>query len=218
MAPCVDAYFLAPCNSPLILVLMAYNRLKSFRKFFLNTLWPSYRGKRAGRLVRERERVSIKQIAIVSTLKVSGLPWFSAPLRCLNPANCIQITPAPTDVKGKVSPTAYVPSLFVSNVMSLASKVDELRHVVKYANLDLVCITESWLKSHIHDNVVAQESYNIIRRDRTELKHGGVCVYIKIKFTVVDDLEDPSFEVLWIQSSPIVVLPWRYSSSFPGVF
>ena len=80
MAPCVDAYFLAPCNSPLILVLMAYNRLKSFRKFFLNTLWPSYRGKRAGRLVRERERVSIKQIAIVSTRKV-GRPWFSAPLR-----------------------------------------------------------------------------------------------------------------------------------------
>ena len=100
----------------------------------------------------------MKQIAIVSTLKVSGLPWFSAPLRCLNPANCIQITPAPTDAKGKVSPTAYVPSLFVSNVMSLASKVDELRHVVKYANLDLVCITESWLKSHIHDNVVVQES------------------------------------------------------------
>ena len=58
----------------------------------------------------------------------------------------------------------------------------------------------------------------LIRRDRTELKHGGVCVYIKIKFTVVDDLEDPSFEVLWIQSSPTVVLPWRYSSSFLGVF
>ena len=197
---------------------MAYNRLTSFRKFFLNNLWPSYREKRAGRLVRERERVSIKQIAIVSTQKVSGRPWFSALLRCHNPANCIQITPAPTDAKRKVSPTAYVPSLFVSNVMSLASKVDELRHVVKYANVDLVCITESWLKSHIHDNVVAQESYNIIRRDRTELKHGGVCVYIKIKFTVVDDLEDPSFEALWIQSSPTVVLPWRYSSSFLGVF
>ena len=78
-----------------------------------------------------------------------------APLRCLNPANCIQITPAPTDAKRKVSLTAYVPSLFVSNFMSLASKVDELRHVVKYANLDLVRITESWLKSHIHDNAVA---------------------------------------------------------------
>ena len=107
---------------------MAYNRPTSFRKIFLNNLWPSYRGKRAGRLVRERERVSIKQIAIISTWKVSGRPWFSAPLRCHNPLNCIQITPAPTDAKRMGSPTAYVPSLFVSNVMSLAPKVDELRH------------------------------------------------------------------------------------------
>ena len=94
-----------------------------------------------GHLVRERERASI------STRKVSGSPWFSAPLHCHNPANCIQITPASTDEKRKSSPTAYVPSLFVSKVMSLAPKVDELRHLVKYANLDLVFITESWFKS-----------------------------------------------------------------------
>ena len=94
-------------------------------------------------LKRERERASI------STQKVSGSPWFSAPLHCHNPANCIQITSASTDEKRKSSPTAYVPSLFVSNVMSLAPKVDELRHLVKYANLDLVCITGSWFKSHM---------------------------------------------------------------------
>ena len=128
---------------------------------------PSYRGKRAGRLVRERERVSFKQIASASTRRVSGRPWFSAPLLCRNHANCIPITQAPAYAKTKSSPTAYVPSLFVSNVMSLAPKVDELRHGVKYANLNLVCISESWLKSHIHDNVVALESYTIIRRDRT---------------------------------------------------
>ena len=52
----MTAYFLAPFNSLLMLVLMAYNRLTSFRKIFLNTLWHSYRGKHAGRFVRERER------------------------------------------------------------------------------------------------------------------------------------------------------------------
>ena len=192
---------------------MAHNRLKSFSKTLLNTLWPSYRGKRAGRLVRERERVSMKQIAVVSARKVSGCPWFSAPLHCHNPAYCIQITPASTDEKRNSPRTAYVPSLFVWNVMSLAPKVDELRHLLKYANLDLVCITESWLKSHIHDNVVALESYNIICRDRRETEHSGVCVYIKntIKSAVVEDLEDPSFEVLWIQISPIR-LPRGFSS------
>ena len=67
--------------------------------------------------------------------------------------------------------------------------------------------------------MVALESYNIIRRDRTETEHGGVCVYIKntIKFTVVDDLEDPSFEALWIQISP-TCLPRGYSSILLGAF
>ena len=68
---------------------MAHNHLTSFPKTLLNTLWPSYRGKRAGRLVRERERerVSMKQIAVVSTRKVSSCPWFSAPLHCHNSAD-----------------------------------------------------------------------------------------------------------------------------------
>ena len=44
----------------------------------------------------------------------------------------------------------------------------------------------------------------MIRRDRRETEHGGVCVYIKntIKFTIENDLEDHSFEALWIQISP----------------
>ena len=99
--------------------------------------------------------------------------------------------------------------------------MDELHHVAKYANLDLVGIMESWLKSHTHDNVVALVNYNIIHRDRTETEHGGVCVcvYIKntIKFAFVDDLEDPCFEALWIQISP-TRLPRGYSSILLGTF
>ena len=67
--------------------------------------------------------------------------------------------------------------------------------------------------------MVTLESYNIIRRDKTETEHGSVCVYIKntIKFAVVDDLEDPSFEALWIQISP-THLPRGYSSILLGTF
>ena len=53
-----------------------------------------------------------------------------------------------------------------------------------------------------------------ISSTKTEQRqHGGVCVYIKntIKFAVVDDLEEPSFEALWIQISPIR-LPRGFSS------
>ena len=139
---------------------------------------------------RQKERKILQQIVIASTRKFSGRPWFSASLRCHNPANCVQITSGPTFAKRKGSPTACVPSLFVSNVLSLAPKVDELRRAVMHANLDLVRITELWLTRHIHDKVFALESYNIIRRDRTQTEHGGMCVYIKntLKFTVVDDL------------------------------
>ena len=67
--------------------------------------------------------------------------------------------------------------------------------------------------------MVALESYNIIRRDRRETEHGGVCVHIKntIKFAVVEDLEDPSFEALWIQISP-TRLPRGFSSILLGTF
>ncbi|KAK2552410.1 hypothetical protein P5673_026492 [Acropora cervicornis] len=88
--------------------------------------------------------------------------------------------------------------------MSLAPKIDELRHVIHNANLDFIGITESWLWSHIHDNVVALERFNIIHRDRVDSEHGGVCMYIKdlINFKVLVDLQDPSFEMLWAKLNP----------------
>jgi hypothetical protein len=64
-------------------------------------------------------------------------------------------------------------------MMSLASKIDEVWHYVTHANLDVVCLTETWLREHIHNNV--------------QRLHGGVCTYIKdsIQFSILDDLIDP---------------------------
>ena len=88
--------------------------------------------------------------------------------------------------------------------MSLAPKINELCNVIQNANLDYICIRESWPRSHIHENMVALEVFNIIRRDRIEYEHSGVCVYIKdtINFTVLDDLQDPSFKMLWAKLRP----------------
>ena len=63
--------------------------------------------------------------------------------------------------------------------MSLSNKIDELREVAKQIEVDLICITETWLQSHIHDNVVEIYGYNIVRRDRYQGNHGGVCIYVK---------------------------------------
>ena len=172
-----------------------FSTLKDFGLF-------RYRGKRGGkrkiptiskyRPTNDTEQGHVHRIATVARLQ-----------RTRNPANLTLVT---TTLAGptKGSTTAYVPSFLVSNVMSLAPKIDELRHVLQNANLDCACITESWLRSHIHDNVVALKGFNIIRKDRVESEHGGVCVYVKdtIEFTILDDLHDPSFEMLWIKLRP----------------
>ena len=41
----------------------------------------------------------------------------------------------------------FVSSILISNVMSLVPKVDELALVVGNHNPDIICITETWLKS-----------------------------------------------------------------------
>ena len=50
-------------------------------------------------------------------------------------------------------------------------------------------ITEACIRSHIHDNVVAIVGANLVRKDRVDLIHGGVCVYIRdnINFTILED-------------------------------
>ena len=118
----------------------------------------------------------------------------------------------------------FVPSLLLSNVMSLAPKIGEIREVVHNANFDLVCITESWLKDHIDNNSVAISGYNVSRRDRTEAEHGGICLYVKesIRFKILDDMADENFEILWTQLRPsrlsrgitciIVGLVYQYST------
>ena len=82
----------------------------------------------------------------------------------------------------------------------------------------MICITETWLKNHIHDNIIAVEGYNLLRRDRIDNEHGGICTYIKsnINFTILEDLQDQHYEVLWSKLRP-VRLPRGYSSIVLGV-
>ena len=88
--------------------------------------------------------------------------------------------------------------------MSLAPKLDEVFDVITNANLDIACITETWLRDHIHDNIVSIPGYNLVRRDRIDVIHGGVCTYIKkgLKYTVLEDLYDDKIEAIWLQLRP----------------
>ena len=99
----------------------------------------------------------------------------------------------------------FVPSLLLTNVMSLAPKMDEIRVFLSDHDFDICCITETWLRPAIDDNVVNIKNYTIIRKDRTHSQHGGVCIYIRnaVKFEVLRNFEDPErAEVLWVKIFP----------------
>ena len=101
--------------------------------------------------------------------------------------------------------------------MSLAPEIDEAGHFVDYANVDLVCLTETWLQRQIHDNVVSISGFNLVCLDRQTSVHGSVCTYVKnsLQYSVLDDLADSQFEVLWIKIRPNC-LPRGFSNIIVG--
>ena len=76
-----------------------------------------------------------------------------------------------------------------------------MRDSTTLKNVDLICITETWLQSHIHNNIVSVPGYSIERRDRSNGQHGGVCIYIRnsIKYQVLHDMMNTEIEALWVK-------------------
>ena len=73
-----------------------------------------------------------------------------------------------------------------------------------HANLDFVCITETWLKDHIDSHVVSIAGYNIVRLYRKVISQGGVCMYVRdsVRHNVLLDLMDKNLKILWIKIPP----------------
>ena len=98
----------------------------------------------------------------------------------------------------------FVPSLMLSNVMSLVPKIDELREVILNSDVEIACITETWLRDHIDDNVVNVSGFRLVRLDRINSQHGGVCMYVRnnIQCNIVQDLLDSNFEIVCVHIRP----------------
>ena len=58
-------------------------------------------------------------------------------------------------------------------------QINIVKITISHANLDFVCITETWLKYHIDSHVMGIAGYNIVRLDRKIISHGGICMYIR---------------------------------------
>ena len=101
--------------------------------------------------------------------------------------------------------------------MSLTPKIDELRIFLQHEKADICCITVTWLKDTIDDNVISIQNYQIVRKDRIYAQHGGVALYVKesIKLDRLRDYEDTSnnhIEVIWCK-----LRPYRLPRGFSGL-
>ena len=113
--------------------------------------------------------------------------------------------PSPTYQPASVNSEDFcLPRLLISNVRSILPKIDELQIVCDDNEVDLVCITESWLHSGILDSGVSLTNYLIFRNDRLTTTGGGVCIYInsKIPCKRLTGYEDPDIESLWLSIRP----------------
>ena len=91
-----------------------------------------------------------------------------------------------------------LPSLLQLNARSIFPKHDELSALLSVNPVNLVAITESWLHDEIDDSLLAIHGFIFFRKDRTDGRGGGVCVYVNdvISCNRRLDLENPRFECL----------------------
>ena len=67
--------------------------------------------------------------------------------------------------------------------------------------MDVVCLSETWLKPHIPDSTVKIEGYEIERKDRIGVGSGGVGMYISdsLPFKRRKQYELDRLELLWVE-------------------
>ena len=87
------------------------------------------------------------------------------------------------------------------NICSLRYKIDELRLLQRICGFDILGISETHLDSSVPDNFLQIDGLQLIRRDRTKCKGGGVALYYAEHLTAVHrkDLLAKDIEAIWIQ-------------------
>ena len=122
----------------------------------------------------------------------------------VNHANIIRISTIFQNVNMNAGRRVVLPSFCLFNARSLLPKIDELTALLSTNPVDLVAITESWLKSDIENSLICIPGFNSFRNDRVLGRGGGICVYVKddIPCKRRVDLENPSFECLWLILQP----------------
>lgn len=103
-------------------------------------------------------------------------------------------------------------TIFHLNIQGLINHLDELSLHFSPENANILALSETHLKPNIQDSEILFNNYQIIRRDRTDRKNGGVCFYISklIEFIRETKFEHPNIEsvvlkLLSPEKKPIIV-------------
>lgn len=65
------------------------------------------------------------------------------------------------------------------NSQSLIGNIDEVRSIFSHQTVDLIGISETWLKPTVLSHEVALPGFKLLRNDRTNKRGGGVGIYVR---------------------------------------
>ena len=105
------------------------------------------------------------------------------------------LTPIPREPR----PTAYPPSLLLTNPTSITNKFDELCLVVRQKDPDMVALSETWFSVNKPAHLYELSDYDLFNKDRNT-RGGGVCLYVRKQFSAVKATitVPPHLECLWL--------------------
>ena len=124
------------------------------------------------------------------------------------------LSPASTQPSGR-KPTV-VPSIYLSNCNHVLNKLDELFILTTNTalQLDIICLTETWLDANTPDSVCQLPDFHLYRKDRSTGLGGGVLCYVRNNIVAqrversadsdlaIDTFKINDFEVLWLILRP----------------
>ena len=93
------------------------------------------------------------------------------------------------------------------NAQSLIPKLDEIKFLIENEDLDILCISETWLQPNILDDLISIKNYNVFRNDNPINSRGSwTCIYVKNTFTcknyenieITDGEPSKGIEDVWV--------------------
>ena len=65
------------------------------------------------------------------------------------------------------------------NTESLIPKLDEIKLLIENEDLDILCISETWLQPNILVDLISNKNYNVFRNDNSHNSRvSGACIYV----------------------------------------